>query len=73
MRGCQTAVGVASGDTRGGEPGLDLSLRNHCFDVCTDATDVYNLAADMGGMGFIEANKASACCPCSSTRTCFSP
>jgi nucleoside-diphosphate-sugar epimerase len=36
---------------------LDLSVRDHSFDVCSNATDVYNLAADMGGMGFIEANK----------------
>ncbi|MCF7709341.1 MAG: NAD-dependent epimerase/dehydratase family protein [Verrucomicrobia bacterium] len=33
---------------------LDLSIRGNCERVCEDATEVYNLAADMGGMGFIE-------------------
>ena len=37
---------------------LDLSEKNACFKVCDGATEVYNLAADMGGMGFIENNKA---------------
>ena len=29
-----------------------------CRDLCKGATEVYQLAADMGGMGFIENNKA---------------
>jgi len=33
---------------------LDCSLENTCARVCEGATEVYNLAADMGGMGFIE-------------------
>ncbi|MGH8580849.1 MAG: NAD-dependent epimerase/dehydratase family protein [Gammaproteobacteria bacterium] len=37
---------------------LDLCLREHCFKAVEGATEVYNLAADMGGMGFIENNKA---------------
>ncbi len=36
----------------------DLQERDHCFGLCRDAAVVYNLAADMGGMGFIENNKA---------------
>ena len=36
----------------------DLSLRDACEDVLVGAKAVYNLAADMGGMGFIELNKA---------------
>jgi GDP-D-mannose 3',5'-epimerase len=36
----------------------DLSLRDACADVVDGIGDVYNLAADMGGMGFIEGNKA---------------
>lgn len=32
----------------------DLSEKENCIDACRDATEVYNLAADMGGMGFIE-------------------
>lgn len=36
----------------------DLKELNACRQVCYGATDVYNLAADMGGMGFIENNKA---------------
>src|SRR4051812_41579560 len=37
---------------------LDLSLKPACDEVAQGIDDVYNLAADMGGMGFIENNKA---------------
>jgi GDP-D-mannose 3',5'-epimerase len=37
---------------------LDLSLADACDRALKGATSVYNLAADMGGMGFIENNKA---------------
>jgi GDP-D-mannose 3',5'-epimerase len=33
---------------------LDLSYRENCERACEGAVEVYNLAADMGGMGFIE-------------------
>lgn len=33
---------------------LDLSEREACVQACAGASEVYNLAADMGGMGFIE-------------------
>ena len=33
---------------------LDLSSEDNCKKACEDAVEVYNLAADMGGMGFIE-------------------
>jgi len=33
---------------------LDLSNEENCQEVCKGAVEVYNLAADMGGMGFIE-------------------
>jgi GDP-D-mannose 3', 5'-epimerase len=36
----------------------DLSDREVCREVSEGARYVFNLAADMGGMGFIEANKA---------------
>jgi len=36
---------------------LDLQRREDCERACEGAADVYNLAADMGGMGFIENNK----------------
>jgi GDP-D-mannose 3',5'-epimerase len=36
----------------------DLQLREACMQALAGADDVYNLAADMGGMGFIESNKA---------------
>src|SRR5688572_19613224 len=36
----------------------DLKLADACQRACRGATEVYNLAADMGGMGFIENNKA---------------
>jgi nucleoside-diphosphate-sugar epimerase len=37
---------------------LDLSLRESCERAVAGAGQVYNLAADMGGIGFIEHNKA---------------
>lgn len=37
---------------------LDLSEKANCYTACAGADEVYNLAADMGGMGFIENNKA---------------
>ena len=33
---------------------LDCSTEENCRRVCEGAAEVYNLAADMGGMGFIE-------------------
>lgn len=37
---------------------LDLRDKAACEQTCRDARHVYNLAADMGGMGFIETHKA---------------
>lgn len=37
---------------------VDLSEKAACYEVADGAAEVYNLAADMGGMGFIENNKA---------------
>ena len=37
---------------------LDLQRLDHCTTAARDAAVVYNLAADMGGMGFIEKNRA---------------
>jgi GDP-D-mannose 3', 5'-epimerase len=37
---------------------LDLNLKENCEAAVDGADDVYNLAANMGGMGFIEHNKA---------------
>jgi len=37
---------------------LDLRSIDACQEVMAGACDIYNLAADMGGMGFIENNKA---------------
>ena len=36
----------------------DLQDREAAFEACDGCDEVYNLAADMGGMGFIENNKA---------------
>jgi len=36
---------------------LDLSVLENCREAVRDVDVVYNLAADMGGMGFIENNK----------------
>ena len=37
---------------------LDLRRWSDCLQATRDIDDVYNLAANMGGIGFIEANKA---------------
>ena len=37
---------------------LDLRSKDACYQALADAKHVFNLAADMGGMGFIENNKA---------------
>ena len=37
----------------------DLSLLENCLEVTKSVDEIYNLAADMGGMGFIEKNKAA--------------
>jgi GDP-D-mannose 3', 5'-epimerase len=37
---------------------LDLNDKVSCEIAAKDAVDIYNLAANMGGMGFIEKNKA---------------
>lgn len=38
---------------------LDLQSLENCREASKDAQIIYNLAADMGGMGFIENNKAA--------------
>ncbi|MBZ5526278.1 MAG: NAD-dependent epimerase/dehydratase family protein [Acidobacteriia bacterium] len=37
---------------------LDLNLKENCEVAARGAGEIYNLAANMGGMGFIEQNKA---------------
>jgi len=37
---------------------LDLNLKQNCETVARGAREIYNFAANMGGMGFIEHNKA---------------
>jgi GDP-D-mannose 3', 5'-epimerase len=37
---------------------LDLNIKENCERTAKNASDIYNLAANMGGMGFIEHNKA---------------
>jgi len=37
---------------------LDLQKEDNCYIAAQDTKQIYNLAADMGGMGFIEHNKA---------------
>ncbi len=37
---------------------LDLREKENCYQAAENCDEVYNLAADMGGMGFIENNKA---------------
>ncbi len=38
---------------------LDLNERDACLKAADGMDEIYNLAADMGGMGFIENNKAA--------------
>ncbi len=38
---------------------LDLRAKQNCYQAVNGCTEVYNLAADMGGMGFIETHKAA--------------
>jgi GDP-D-mannose 3', 5'-epimerase len=38
---------------------LDLQLKDNCYQAVNGYNEVFNLAADMGGMGFIEKNKAA--------------
>lgn len=35
---------------------VDLRVFDNCLKVCQGCTHVFNLAADMGGMGFIQSN-----------------
>jgi len=37
---------------------LDLEIKENCYAACEAVDVVYNLACNMGGMGFIENNKA---------------
>jgi nucleoside-diphosphate-sugar epimerase len=37
---------------------LDLKEKDACYETCAGAQYVFNLACDMGGIGFIEQNKA---------------
>lgn len=39
-------------------PHFDLSLRENCLSLCRDIDWVFNLAADMGGIGHIETHRA---------------
>jgi len=38
---------------------LDCRQKDACYQSCEGAAEAYNLAADMGGMGFIETHKAA--------------
>ncbi len=38
---------------------LDLRIKDNCYTAVNGYNEVFNLAADMGGMGFIENNKAA--------------
>jgi GDP-D-mannose 3',5'-epimerase len=42
---------------------LDLNLKENCNTVTKGSVEIYNLAANMGGMGFIEHNKALCMLP----------
>ena len=37
---------------------LDMSIKENCFEMVNGVDEVINMACNMGGMGFIENNKA---------------
>lgn len=37
---------------------VDMALKSHCFELTEGCDEVYNLACNMGGMGFIENNRS---------------
>ena len=37
---------------------LDMAIKENCFDMTNGVSEVMNMACNMGGMGFIENNKA---------------
>ena len=37
---------------------LDMSVKENCLEMCKGVNEVINMACNMGGMGFIENNKA---------------
>jgi nucleoside-diphosphate-sugar epimerase len=37
---------------------LDLTMKSNCYQAANGCNEVFNLEADMGGMGFIETHKA---------------
>ena len=37
---------------------LDMSIKENCLEMCKGMNEVINMACNMGGMGFIENNKA---------------
>ena len=37
---------------------LDMTIKENCFEMCKNMNEVINMACNMGGMGFIENNKA---------------
>ena len=43
---------------------LDLNEKQSCEVTARGATDIYNLAANMGGMGFIETTRRCVCFRC---------
>ena len=54
----QTADRLVSAVSRSREPAAGPAAQGDCESALRDAAVVYNLAADMGGMGFIENNRA---------------
>jgi nucleoside-diphosphate-sugar epimerase len=38
---------------------LDLTNKNNCYRAMHEVDEIYNLASNMGGIGFIESNKAN--------------
>jgi nucleoside-diphosphate-sugar epimerase len=56
--GYQATRGMVSTSPGCGEPAAGLAGQAGCEAAVSGAAVVYNLAADMGGMGFIENNRA---------------
>jgi nucleoside-diphosphate-sugar epimerase len=69
-RRLQTHRRVASDIPTGREYSVDLRELPACRAAVHDVRSVFNLAADMGDMGFIETHRRNACSRRSSARTC---
>jgi len=61
VRSIKKRYRIGTSTYRALKPCLDLSEKENAIRAVEGAVEVYNLAADMGGMGFIERFAFNAC------------